>query len=288
MKNFLTSFFAFLALALFAGPNPIVAQPASQTGLTFHFAAWPYQNSIMAVGSQVHEELQNAWFDHHLPRFTQMRLQLIHGQDHSLTGYQHWINQGAECIETEYTYLEQEINQDQTLYRPILFAYPREEKPPAPVETALIRYKGNDNWPEPLGIVSPHLELAGGAQLRYWTQQTGAQPDVYRFDSPDEVLRHLLVGTIRSAAVPAGWFGGFLERIERPSLARFFEIEPVPAIKPQIVICLRNDLYQQAFFRTLIGETWLRNQFPNRFHYAPASAMPERQAQTSAAPALQP
>ncbi|MGC9328753.1 MAG: hypothetical protein ACP5I1_14050, partial [Candidatus Hinthialibacter sp.] len=178
-----------------------------------------------------------------------------------------------ECIEGDFLFVTQEINQDEIRYYPLLEEITTQSDDQSPIQGEIVFLDQNDLWQGKLGVVHPQYSVGGKYQIDYWKKETGKEPQTVTLYSPMEVLRHLFVGSIQAAAVPAGRLEFFLETYQRNDLMHQLIRIPVPETAKPPVIFLHRDYYANPLLRTLITETWLRDHFQNQVHSIPVTVL---------------
>lgn len=242
-------------LCLFLCPAPGFCQDILPE--RFSVLLWPYSTTILGTDNTI-ELLTEEWYNTHLPRVVDGPLELIRTRDWSINAYRDWIIRNRPAlIEGERTLVEQALPSS-SAYIPILFA----AAPPAEYPPAVLLEKDDLRRDGILGVISPFLETGGLSQIRHWVQTRSREPDIVALGSPEEVVRHLLVGSIVAAALPQGTLEAYLESMDRIDLADRFTTEVVESAPPRLALYLREDLYQRALLRTLVQENWLRDTLP--------------------------
>ena len=230
----------------------------------FRFSVWPAVDSIITGASNpasMTTLLVDSWYKGHLPTYAGKTLQILLPESDSLKTYTQQIEANQpECIEGDSWFVEREINKQNRLYIPILM-----EKPSLLPKSLLIFRSKQNIWQGVLGVVHPSMSTGGKDQIEFWEKQNNRKPDWVAFYSAEETLRHLLIGSVESIAVPANALESFLAKENRLDLLQRLNIISLPETQSNVRIFLRKDLYDQLLFRTLIGETWLRNYFPQSF-----------------------
>lgn len=269
---------AFVVMEWGAYFSPVYATGVSRVSIeerpVFLFAAWPLGGFLAEPGAITSSHsLETAWFDAHLPRFTGRSLRIRSSESDSLLEYRTWIAANEpECIEGDVDYIESVINSGASRYIPILEVRRSHESPALANEAEIIIRSDRSGIAGQYGVVSPYLRAGGGAQIEYW-RIAGEEPlEVIFFESPRETLRHLLVGGIQAAGLPAGWFDRYLREKNRLDLLERFEHVTIPTSPPRVAIFLREDIFYDVFLRTLVAETWLRDLYPNELKSIPPSA----------------
>lgn len=167
------------------------------------------------------------------------------------------------CIEGDPVFVERVINrQGQQPYLPILQSTSSQN-------AELIFRTPSPNWHGTLGVIHPSYNPGGRLQMQRWQQEHGSLPETHPFYSPEEVLMHLMVGSIQAAAVPQGALEEFLAANDRSELTENFYRITVPNPLPETMIFLRQDWFTDPFKRTIISETWLRDAYPSQLKPVP-------------------
>ena len=246
---------------------------SKQINPSFHFLVWPQIGSLFQNPSETDFEnglLQSAWLDNHLPSYLGRPLNVLSQNTDSLKIYFQTIRYSQpECFEGNPGLIENEINGEDRRYLPILQCLADRTDSKMLLRGEIVFTKKGDAWRGRMGVVHPSFDVGGAFQIEYWENETGNRPDVVTLYSPNEVLRHLIVGDINAAAVPVGALDLFLKEHGRDDLQDRFIRVRMPESGSSTVIFLRNDLYADPLVRTLVTETWLRNGMTNRVRSAP-------------------
>jgi hypothetical protein len=238
---------------------PVVA--FSQPGFDFLF--WNQSGGIIESPSiSVSQIIEEHWHDQLLPSILS-----IHVKTHTPKSIQIYMQMIERlqpiCIEGDPAFVELEVNQQrQQPYLPILQSNSAQN-------AELIFRSSSPNWQGVLGVIHPSYNPGGRLQIQRWQQETGTAPEIHTFYSTEEVLMHLMVGSIEAAAVPQSALDEFLQSHNHSNLAENFYRIPISNPLPATMIFLRQDWYTDIRKRTLITETWLRDALPNHLQIAP-------------------
>ncbi len=244
---------------------PLLTYSDEEINGDFHFLLWPDRGGwIHSVtdAEMLTTSLRDSWYSSRLPTYIGYNLQIHVPKSDSLETYVEFIlNHKPQCIEGEAALIKEEINRNTVRYRPILQL--RDDLPSNSPHAEIVFHE-EKQWNGVLGVVHPALPNAGKAQIEYWKQETGEEPDWIAFYSTEETIRHFLAGprgNLTAAALPGHSLERFLKKIERKDLLEHLHQLTVPSQKREPTLYLRDDLYQNVLTRTLITETWLRNHF---------------------------
>lgn len=237
---------------------------------TFHLVLWPAVSGWLQEITEPEnlvQRMQDAWYDGHLPTYTHMNLKVsVPGSDSLdwFTGLVRTLK--PQSIEGDQVFIEREINQRERLYIPLLQRVsPNQERR---LQGEILFRSPKTVWQGMLGVIHPAFNIGGDYQIQYWRKETGREPEVQTFYSSNEVLRHLLVGSIQAAASPQGALEDFLKESGRGDLAALFQRVTIPQEGALTHIYVREDVYNDLFLRTLVGETWLRDHFADELQAA--------------------
>lgn len=240
--------------------NPVVV--ISQPG--FDFIVWNQSGGLIHSGTpdQTISRLEEHWHHQLMPSMLSVQLQ-IH-KPISMEFYLKMIERlQPVCIEGDPAYVELAVNaQRQMKYIPIL-------QTKHTLAGELIFRSPAPNWQGELGVVHPDYNPGGRLQMQLWKAQTGTNPQPHVFNSPQEALMHLMVGSVQAATVPEGALDDFLEEQHRLDLLDYFHRIETPNPLPATMIFIRQDWYTNTVKRTLITETWLRDALPQKLSLVP-------------------
>ncbi len=247
----------------------------------FHLVLWP--KCLIAAQTSpsyaLSESLfESAWQENRMLTYLGQSLSIVSSKSSSFTDSLEKYLQSIqyttpECIEGDRGFVEKVINQQEIRYLPIMEPSLDGVSAPPPLRGEIVFFDSNSVWIGRLGVVHPLYGVGGLYQIEYWKKETGKDPDIVTFYSPQETLRHLLIGSIQAAAIPEGVLENFLKEHHREdSIDRFVRIR-IKEESPYPLVFLRKDLYGNPLTRTLICETWLRNGFPHLFRPLPVTIL---------------
>ncbi len=276
LMNLRNIYFCFLWLILI---NQTLAQQNIKAGWDqFEFLFWPEKGGLIessTIPESVIQNLRNAWHESLLPVYTNKVIQFRKSESESLDWYRNVVeNTQPACIEGDAWYIEQVINHKDgqafdRQYIPILRVKHPSENERVKLQAEIVFRNQSNLWTGILGVVHSDYSVGGKTQLEYWKRETGGEADMVAFHSSREVLRHLFAGTIDAAAVPKGELDSFLNELDNNMMLSQFIRISIPNSDSNTFIFLKKDLFTDAYIRTLISETWLRNNFPDTFEYVP-------------------
>ncbi|MBN2327145.1 MAG: hypothetical protein JXR73_08310 [Candidatus Omnitrophica bacterium] len=276
-------FATFFTAILIAAPLFIIKDVFCQDRVppqkkTFHFVMWPGANSTFQYapsGETSLHPLFAAWNNSHLLAYTGLDLS-IESKSDSLDAYLRKVKYlEPECIEGDFSFVTEEINQEEKIYYPLLEEKRSQSIDQPPIQGEIIFLEQNDLWQGKLGVVHPRYSVGGKYQIEYWKKEAGEDPQTVVFYSPMETLRHLFVGSIQAAAVPVGQLEIFLEAYHRQDLLDRLIRIPAPGRANPPAIFLHKQYYANPLIRTLITETWLRDHFQNQLAPLPVTIAQE-------------
>lgn len=251
--------FRFYCLILIALIHPVVVY--SQPGFDFLF--WNQSGSIIQSPSiSVTQRMEEHWHDQLLPSI--LSVQVKFHTPKTIQIYLQMIDRlQPVCIEGDPAFVELVVNQQRQLpYIPILEC--------TEAQNAEIIFRTTaPNWQGVLGVIHPSYNPGGRLQIQHWQQKNGSAPETHTFYSHQEVLMHLMVGSIQAAAVPQGALDTFIQSIHRHDLANEFYRVPIKNPLPATMLFLREDWYRNPIKRTVITETWLRDALPKQLQLTP-------------------
>lgn len=257
-----------IVLSLVSIAGPVIAQPAQNTqaknAATFTLLTWPEAGSFFDADTIT--RLTHAWHENHIRTYTERDIHFNSPKDNSLTKFMRIIQTNQpECLEGDPDFIEREINDKRgvRLYIPILRQFPSDTSKQAQYGEIVFGDRSIP-WTGLLGVVHPFYGIGGRVQIDYWRSQKNVDPEWTGFDSSQEVLSHLFVGSIQAAALPQGALDAFLAQRNRLDLEERVTRIQITEQKPLPAIYLREDQYNNPFRRTVISETWLRNRFPTK------------------------
>lgn len=255
----------FLLILLAGGPAARAEGDSHPGTRPFQLLLWPGRASLVRTATSeewIEKQLFNAWHAGNLLTYTGRTIRIIPMRGGSLDKYLRVVlNTRPECIEGDPGLIEQDVNQPERIYSPLLQIHWKEGAYRPSMTGEILFLDRAESWQGTLGVVHPHYGIGGGFQIEYWKEHQGREPAWIALYSAEEVLRHLFVGGVQAAAVPEGTIDAFLREHNRLDLLDRVIRVRVPKVDQYPVIYLRRDLYEAPRIRTLISETWLRDHF---------------------------